>query len=118
MKSLANNVPLLAGTLFTAAVKLLPMKRLVCEHWDRTVMQRSRVSIPVWTVAVTLIFISVTYLNKTHSDSEESLKLELELLNKRNIRSVNLIFVVLHKKSNVNIKALKLISVPDSFLGM
>lgn len=60
---------------------------------------------------------SVTYLNKTHSftfQSEESLKLELELLNKGNIRSVNLIFVVLQKKSNVNIKVLKLISVPDS----
>lgn len=39
--------------------------------------------------------------------SEESLKLELELLNKGNIRSVNLIFVVLQKKSNVNIKVLK-----------
>lgn len=84
--------------LFTAAVKLLPMKRLMCEHRDRSVSQHSRVDC------------SVTYLNKTHSftfQSEESLKLELELLNKGNIRSVNLIFVVLQKKSNVNIKVLK-----------
>lgn len=72
------------------------MKRLMCEHRDRSVTQHSGVDS------------SVTYLNKTHSftfQSEESLK--LELLNKGNIQSVNLIFVVLQKKSNVNIKVLK-----------
>lgn len=56
-----------------------------------------------WTVVSRILI-------KTHSftfQSEESLKLELELLNKGNIRSVNLIFVVLQKKSNVNIKVLK-----------